>query len=473
MPPENKTSRLLLMVSILLFQIFSNTGVVFAENTVRFSAPSVENRFPDELFFRVTVSSSGSEIVSAKFVYTFESKYSSVSYTKESLEVTAGTEMVLEYALDTRDSTTPPMMPITYYWDVVDAGGNHYESEPVTIHYEDTRFEWQSLENANVGVWWHDRPASFGETLFTTANAAFLSQKKLFQSDLDYQMRVVIYNTRQEFAAWHGMAYDWVGGETFSNYGITTQIVEDTGFQKSWLNDVIPHEISHLYFAQVTYNPTVSIPVWLNEGLSQYNEFTDNNWELNEVRTAAKTGTLIPLSALANGFGAFNEERIYLAYYESVSAVTYLIETYGDDGLRALLQAYRQGQTTAEAFPSAIGISAGDFEAEWAVWTGFSGVYATNTPWPMPTFIPSPTMHVQGGTSGVAPTGTPASPPTSISPTGAVSTSTPQSAPLENKPAPTPSLPCLSFGITLSLGAGGILINKRRKNRRDGEHNHE
>lgn len=79
---------------------------------------------------------------------------------------------------------------------------------------------------------------------------------------------------------------------------------------------------------------------------------------MEEVNAAAKDGGLIPLSSLANGFGAFAEERVYLAYHEALSAVTYLVDSYGNEGLGTLLAAYKDGITTEEAFQLALGISA-------------------------------------------------------------------------------------------------------------------
>jgi hypothetical protein len=115
------------------------------------------------------------------------------------------------------------------------------------------------------------------------------------------------------------------------------------------------------------------------------------------VETAAKHGDLIPLSSLEVGFGYFNESRTRLAYAEALSAVTYLVDTYGSDGLAALLAAYRQGMVTDEVFPAALGVTATEFEAGWTVWLGLSeGEFVTNTPWPLPTFPPSPTPRLPG-----------------------------------------------------------------------------
>ncbi|NQS92032.1 MAG: hypothetical protein HQ574_06440, partial [Chloroflexi bacterium] len=155
----------------------------------------------------------------------------------------------------------------------------------------------------------------------------------------------------------------------------------------------IPHEISHLYFNQVTHNPGVSVPVWLNEGVAQYNEFITHEWEESQVDAAAREGRIIPLSSLANGFGAFDEDRVRLSYYEALSAVTFLVETYGNQGLDDLLTAYKDGKTTDEAFSSALGISSEEFEYSWAESVGAEG-YMIPTAFVMPTFRPPPTMNL-------------------------------------------------------------------------------
>ena len=443
-----------LVVAALVFQPIFNVNSAYAQNPVQFSDQSFENHFPDELVFRVDVSSSVGEIVSAKFVYTFESYYSSASYSKEVVEMEPNTELSLEHMLDTRNRTTPPMMEITYYWDVVDEEGNHYESEPITIRYEDTRYDWSVLSNEDVSVLWHDRPASFGKAVFEIAKKSILHQRKLFKTDLDYPIYIVIQNDFDEFAAWHSVAYDWVGGESFGNYGITAQIVRDTSYQESWLNDVVPHEISHLYFAQLTHNPTVVVPTWVNEGVAQYNEFSSSPWVFNNVRKAAKEGKIIPLSDLERGFGAHNEERVYLAYDEALMASTYFVENYGNESLRILLALYKDGQNTADAFQSSIGISFADFEQEWFTSIGVPDDYATNTPWPLPTFMPSPTMRVMGASDSTSATKTPV-PASEILPTITKA--------VEPTSPPTAPLPCMSVGLVLSVGVGSVLIFRRRK----------
>ena len=443
----HRNIKLFSVVLILLFNLVP-IHTAYAQNPVTFSDTSVVNHFPEEAIFSSRVSTSGVEIVSAQFIYSSDGYYSTNSYSKATIDIQPGQETNLEYVWDTAGSTVVPWSYITYYWDVVDGNGNHHQSEEMSFRYDDIRFDWQSLEDDNIGVWWHDRSKSFGQGVFDIAVRAIRDQRNVFQVELDYPVRIVIYNTFAEYAAFQGIAHEWVGGQTYSNYGVTVQIVESNTYQSAWLNSVVPHEISHLYFAQATYNPSVSVPNWLNEGVAQYNEYSNHTREADNVRDAAKRGELIPLSALATGFGSYNEERIYLAYNESWSAVDYLAETYGEESIGALLQAYKKGKTTNDAFLVSIGIDVGTFETEWAKTQGVPDDFVTPTPWPFPTFPSPPTMVPQGQ---VIPTQEP--------------TLVPDSTPTAIPEAPSGTrLPCASFAPVLVLGLGTLIYRRKRNN---------
>lgn len=447
--------KLFLTFIILLFT-FIPTRFAHAQGSVEFSDFSSVNHFPQEAVFSAHASSDGSQIVSAQFVFSSDGYYSTESYSKIAVDIRPGQDVDLDFTWFTGGGTALPWSYITYYWDVVDADGNHYRSDQLSFRYDDVRFDWQSLENNDISVWWHDRSASFGQGVFDIAARAVRDQRNVFQTDLDYPVRIVIYNTFDEYAEWRGNAHEWVGGETYPDYGVTVQIVESSFYQKSWLEDVIPHEISHLYFAQATHNPTVSVPTWLNEGVSQYNEYGSNTSALNNARDAAKGGDLIPLSKLADGFGGYNQERVYLAYDESLSAVKYFADTFGEKSLGALLHAYKEGKTTNDAFKAAIGMDAGAFEAQWATYLGIPDNYVTPTPWALPTFRPAPTMAI----IGQAPP-TPKPKPTRET--------VPTEPPATGESTPNrPSLPCTSFAPVLALGLGTLFYRGNR--RKGGKH---
>ena len=245
------------------------TGPARAQEEVRFFPTQVEMVFPDHITFDARVVSSGPEIVKAQFVYGVDRAFGPNSMTRKTLEIEPGQEVALHYTWDTKDTTVVPWSPILYYWQVVDAAGHTYESPHQRVRYRDTRFSWQRRDNDRVIILWHDKPALFGEKVESIALRAIRRQRQLFSVDLSIPIRIIVYNHSREFSAWHNLALDWVGGEAFPDLAITTQIVTSRFPDAHWLNNVIPHEISHLYTYQAAYNPTAPLPVWLNEGIAQ------------------------------------------------------------------------------------------------------------------------------------------------------------------------------------------------------------
>ncbi|MEK6223040.1 MAG: peptidase MA family metallohydrolase, partial [Chloroflexota bacterium] len=173
------------------------------------------------------------------------------------------------------------------------------------------------------------------------------------------------------------------------------QVVPDNDGQDNWLNNVIPHEISHLYFYQASHNPLTKAPEWIDEGIAQYNEFRDNSAELLDVATAIYRGNYVPLPSISNQFG-HEKIEVRLAYAEALSAITYLIEMYGETGLAQILSAYKQGASDDGAISAVTGGTMEAFETSWLAWVG-------DTPGVAPTSTPAPTVEItdiiQGGTN--------------------------------------------------------------------------
>jgi hypothetical protein len=225
----------------------------------------------------------------------------------------------------------------------------------------------RNWNSGKIAVFWHDRPVQLGQQILAIAKKADQTQAQLFGLELKHPYRIVIFNTEEEFFGWNVDSSDYVAGQSYPFYDLTVQIVKDDSLE--WLNDVIPHEISHLYFEQVTYHPKAESypPAWLNEGVAVYNEFSDHSYEDQILRKAATRDGIMPLYELANTFGE-DDDRVDLAYAEGYSAVSYLMGQYGCDGLKKLMNSYRRGVSTDEAFTSVINKTSTVFEMEWKAW---------------------------------------------------------------------------------------------------------
>lgn len=416
------------LLCLIMLGLFSWRGVVTAvaqTPLITFTPTTTTNNFPANLTFNTTASSTAGDIIRAKLVFTDQDGSGGTQNILSDIEPEH--EVTLTYEWDTSRITVVPSQPIYYYWQVTDSEGNRVNSELEAIRYDDVRFEWQVLENDAIAVWWHDQSTEFGQTVFDIARAAFIQQQELFQVEPDLQIRIIIYNNFDEFAAWHSFINEFIGGQAFPGAGVTTQIVPQGDFQEQWLLDVLPHEIAHLYFFQATRSLS-SPPTWLNEGLAQYLEFDDNAFSLRAAELAVLRGERIPLYAIIGSFGN-DEDGVRLAYAESLSAVTYLVEAYGEEGLAALLAAYKSGLYNEEAFQTALGVTTLEFEYEWIAWLG-APLELYPTPTAEPTMAPLPTFPMM-----MIPTKRPTATPTATATTMATATAAPTETAVPTKTA--------------------------------------
>jgi cellulose synthase operon protein C len=122
------------------------------------------------------------------------------------------------------------------------------------------------------------------------------------------------------------------------------------------------HELAHVFTLQLS---DYRVPRWLTEGISVYEEHRRvPAWgrELAiEYARNLKRGKTFGVKGMATAFK--HPETLSLAYFEASLVVEHLANLYGDSGLRALLLAYAQRATDAEAFQKAYGKSLDELQA--------------------------------------------------------------------------------------------------------------
>lgn len=379
----------------------------------------IENRatshFREGITFRLVAEASGPDIEKITLFYRVRGDE---TLTQQPLEITPGSRVEAVYQWNLARENMTPFAPIEFYWEISDGVELKFTTETQAIIYEDTRFPWRILETESLSVRWYEGSEAFGEKVFNLAVSSLARMSEELKAELGFPVSIVLYATDQGFQSAFFFVPDWVGGRAYSNLGITLQIVPPNTAE-SWLRDVIPHEITHLYFYQATFNELAPTPAWLNEGLATYYELSDKSYEEGLVQDAANSGDLIPLRALAGGFG-LDEEVVRLSYAESYSFVKFLFPEFGEEAMARLLAAYRAGHTTEEAFPLAFGASVGDLENQWRASHGAGPV-------PTPFTLLVPTFAV--------PTSTPRPSPTSQIVAEAPPSQTPTPSPLPEEEA--------------------------------------
>lgn len=103
---------------------------------------------------------------------------------------------------------------------------------------------------------------------------------------------------------------------------------------------VLWHEFCHVVTLQLTKN---KMPRWLSEGISVYEESqADPSWGMHmspSYREIVMDGKMTPVANLSGAFLAPpTPESLQFAYYESSLVVQFIVEHYGADRLKAILQ---------------------------------------------------------------------------------------------------------------------------------------
>lgn len=173
----------------------------------------------------------------------------------------------------------------------------------------------------------------------------------------DREIQVVLYSGEQfrevtDAPGWSGGIYD---GKIRIPVGGIEQ--ETPGLRK-----ILYHEYTHAVVRSVTQR----CPTWLNEGLAQYFEGRNiDSRQQGMLRQIVREDKLPPLSRLEGSFVSMGADRATYAYLVSLSAVRYMIDSFGLYRVRSVLDELAAGADADKALAAGLALSSGEFERGW------------------------------------------------------------------------------------------------------------
>ncbi|MBI4284672.1 MAG: hypothetical protein HY670_02070 [Chloroflexi bacterium] len=261
-----------------------------------------------------------------------------------------------------KTGSIPPGAAIWWQWRFTDEAGRSYVTPRQTIVFEDTRFQWQVEKAASMDIYWHTQDASLIKELMAVLEA------KLARVQLDVKIpperkpRILVYLSSEQVRTAVLFQPEWTGALAFSDYNIILTAVNPGNLE--WAKNALPHEITHLLVGEAVFGPFGDMPTWLNEGLARYSEGDLSSFDRAAIDNAAREGRLISVRSLGASFPAGPDQAL-LAYAQSGSLVTYLIDTYGWPKIRDLLNVFKEGSTYDNALRKVYGFDTAGLEREW------------------------------------------------------------------------------------------------------------
>lgn len=127
------------------------------------------------------------------------------------------------------------------------------------------------------------------------------------------------------------------------------------------LAHVLKHELAHSFIAQLSAG---RCPPWLHEGIAQFLEPKNLTEEGHQLARLFKSQHNIPFNVLEGSFLRFSGAEAYVAYAESLAAVSYVNDSYGMSDVQRILQRISQGSSTEAALRATIHSDYGQLESD-------------------------------------------------------------------------------------------------------------
>jgi hypothetical protein len=386
-------------------QARSSTPTPTPDPSIRFGETKIINDLPEGYSFETSVESPDFIPVKGTITLTFTADWIFTS----NLAIDPANPRELSYYIKAVSQDIYPYTPFQLEWTVTDAQGRTATSGELTLNGYDPRFEWQILKSdkRDLTIYYHDRDSSSGDLIFEAAERSAKFMEGEFGINLTGPITVVIYNIDDEVLDYYNYFNEDTGGIAVSDLGLSIQIIEDYPGAEEWINDVMPHEISHLYFHQATSGKPA--PAWFNEGVAQVNEFSLDPDYLAMVNTDLQDQQPLPdLRRLESNFTS--DQWSHTDYEMAYSITSYIVYIYGKESIHAILSKYAAGTGREKAFKDVLGVDFPTLYSNWldaSILSGDADYYLDVTPMGIldsgntPTTTPAPGL-------------TPAIPPTPV-----------------------------------------------------------
>jgi len=357
--------RILLVTLALLLLLIPS--FVTAESDISVLDSSVEVHFPGELVFNLEAES-GADIVKARVHYQVD-KMNYAQVTSEGwTDFTPASKVKTSWIWDMRKASLPPGAVVRYWWTVEDVVGNEVETSPATVYFDDGRYEWRSLTESNLTLFWYEGDDSFAQELMHACEEGLSRLKPISHCEarsaeaISKHIRIYVYASSLDLRGAMIFPREWTGGVAFTEFGIIAIGIAPS--QLDWGKGALVHELTHLVVHQLIFSPYAQLPTWLDEGLAMYNEGELDPYFQAWLEEAISEDKLISVRSLCSSFSA-EPEKAYLSYAESYSLVEYLLDNHGRGKMLNLLTLLKQGNSYDEALTQVYGFDIDGLDSRW------------------------------------------------------------------------------------------------------------
>ena len=268
-----------------------------------------------------------------------------------------------------KTGSLPPGARVWWRWRITDEDNRTYVTPRQTIVFEDTRYQWQTEVAPDLDIYWYSLGASLVKELTEGVESRLSSVKLEVNIPEERKPKVFVYPDSEELRSAVLFTQEWTGALAFWDYNII--LIPARSDNLEWAKRILAHEITHLLVREATFGPFGDIPTWLNEGLAQYAEGEMEEYHRQALDDAINGNKLLSVRSLGSSFPA-DPNQASLAYAQSLSLVSFLIDTYDWAKMRELLAIFKEGSTYDNALQEVYSLDTGGLEEQWRAHVGAS-----------------------------------------------------------------------------------------------------
>lgn len=229
------------------------------------------------------------------------------------------------------------------------------------VRYDD--FKWKIYPTEHFEIYYYPETEEHLARIASYAESAYQQISSELKHDLAAKVPLIIYKTSSEFQEQNvipGAAQEGVGAFAEPT---RQRIVMPIDAPPDLLYRLIVHELTHQFEFDIIPTSLIrrGMPLWVNEGLSDYMTGYWRPLDLMMVRDAALTDSVPKMSRMED-YGAFNSPR--MVYNLGHAVFEYIEVRWGKDGLRQYLFSLRKSVIGGgeDPYESAFKLKAEDFD---------------------------------------------------------------------------------------------------------------
>jgi hypothetical protein len=362
----------------LLSALWAATGFqdvpVAAAPSFAASDSSATASFPTGMQFALQGTTDGT-VASIDLVYTEANldtlELVSADFTQngDAIEATADADFTINFL--------PVGIDLTYHWVVTFDDDSVFETEAQVAPWIDDRFDWQLAEGDGVQIYSYGRSQDFIDLMVGVSSKAVADMIALYQPEKTFPIRIWAYASGKDYAGTLATnSQEWSAGSAYPDLQVIQAVIPKNS--ESEVKRVLPHEVSHQVLHMATMNPFNSPATWIDEGLAVHAQVGGTEDYDNIVSDAIDNDEILSLRSLISAF-PYDASQARLAYAQSYSAVGFIKNQWGDEGIQAIVLAYRDGNSHEDVIETALGMTMDELQDAWLA--SLTGTSSTQLRW--------------------------------------------------------------------------------------------